>query len=266
MQGKTIAVLEQRLGKQLAEIIVKRGGRALQAPALSEVPDVDPAFVSGLIAQLRSQPADMAIFQTGVGTHALFKATDALGLTAALLEILAAATVVVRGPKPTAALRSRGVRMDRAAGEPFTTADVLRAIADVELTEKRVIVQRYGATNVELEPALRTRGAEVIEIPTYRWALPEDTGPLVALIDALEAGTVDAVAFTNAVQVHHLFSVAEAKQRRPALEAGLTRALVASIGPVCSEALRKRGVQVGIEADPPKLGPLVTALESALAR
>jgi hypothetical protein len=30
--------------------------------------------------------------------------------------------------------------------------------------------------------------------------------------------------------------------------------------------LRKRGVRIAIEADPPKLGPLVAALESALAR
>ncbi|MGQ0752728.1 MAG: uroporphyrinogen-III synthase [Betaproteobacteria bacterium] len=266
MRGKTIAVLEQRLGKQLAELIVKRGGRPLHAPALSEVPDVDSDFVSSLIARLRSQPAHVAIFQTGVGTHALFRATDALGLAAGLLEILAVATVVVRGPKPTAALRSRGVRIDRAAAEPFTTPDVLRAMADVDCAGRRVIVQRYGATNIELEHALRQRGAEVIEIPTYRWTLPQDTGPLVALIDALEAGTVDAVAFTNAAQVHHLFSVAEAERRRPALEAGLDRALVASIGPVCSDALRKRGVRIGIEAHPPKLGPLVTALESALAR
>ena len=264
MQGKTIAVLEQRLGKQLAELIVKRGGHAVHAPALSEVPDVDSEFVSSLIGRLRSRPAQVAIFQTGVGTHALFKATDALGVTPGLLEILAAATVVVRGPKPTAALRSRGVRIDRAAEAPFTTPDVLRAIADVDC--KRVIVQRYGATNVELEHALRQRGAEVIEIPTYRWALPEDTGPLVALIDALEAGAVDAVAFTNAVQVHHLFSVAEAARRKTALEAGLDRTLVASIGPVCSDALRKHGVRIAIEADPPKLGPLVAALESALAR
>ena len=38
-----------------------------------------------------------------------------------------------------------------------------------------MIVQRYGVTNVELEEALRANGAEVIEIPTYRWSLPDDT-------------------------------------------------------------------------------------------
>ncbi|HET9664600.1 MAG TPA: uroporphyrinogen-III synthase [Burkholderiales bacterium] len=265
MQGKTVAVLENRLGKQLVDVIEKRGGRVLHAPALNEVPDVDPAYVTRLFTGLKAAPAHVAIFQTGVGTHALFNATDALGLTANLLETLASATVVVRGPKPTGALRSRGVRIDRAAGEPFTTPDVLRALEDFDLTGKRVIVQRYGMTNVELEQALQQRGAEVIEIPTYRWALPENTRPLVALIDALEAGEVDAVAFTNAAQVHNLFAVAESEQRTSALRSGLDRALIASIGPVCSEALRKFGVEIGVEPHPPKLGPFVSALEAALA-
>jgi uroporphyrinogen-III synthase len=130
----------------------------------------------------------------------------------------------------------------------------------------RVIVQRYGVSNVELEQALAQRGARVIEIPTYRWALPDDTRPLVALIDALEKGEVDAVTFTNAAQVYNLFSIAEQQQRNDMLKAALDRTLVASIGPVCSDALGKYGVRVGIEAHPPKLGPLVSALEQALSR
>jgi uroporphyrinogen-III synthase len=43
------------------------------------------------------------------------------------------------------------------------------------------------------------------------------------------------------------------------------RTLVASIGPVCSAALRKLGVRVDIEAQPPKLGPLIDAINAALS-
>jgi uroporphyrinogen-III synthase len=266
MQGKTVAVLESRLGRQLVELIAKRGGRPLHAPALSEVADVDAGFVARLVADLQAHPAKIAIFQTGVGTQALFKATDALGVTTALLSLLAQMTVVARGPKPTGALRSRGVRIDLSAADPFTTAEVLQALQRVDMAGARVIVQRYGVSNVELEQALAQRGARVIEIPTYRWALPDDTRPLVALIDALEKGEVDAVTFTNAAQVYNLFSIAEQQQRNDMLKAALDRTLVASIGPVCSDALGKYGVRVGIEAHPPKLGPLVSALEQALSR
>lgn len=264
MQGKTIAVLEARLGRQFAELIEKRGGRALHAPALSEIPDLDPAVIARLVADLEAAPPAVAIFQTGVGTRALFEATDALGLTARLLAVLAKAAVAVRGPKPTAVLRGRGVRMDLSAKDPFTTTQVLEALAAMPLEGRRVVVQRYGASNLDLENALKARGASVLEIPTYRWSLPQDTGPMVALMDALDAGRVDAVAVTSASQVHNLFDLANRLGREPGLRAGLGRTLVASVGPVSSEALRKFGVAVAVEASPPKLGPLITVLETML--
>lgn len=266
MQGKTVAILESRLGQQLVDLVAKRGGRPLHAPALSEVPDLDPSFVAALVTDLQSHPAKIAVFQTGGGTRALFSATDGLGLTARLLALLAQMTVVARGPKPAGALRSRGVRIDLSAKDPFTTTEVLQALQTVEVAGERVIVQRYGVTNVELEQTLRERGAQVIEIPTYRWALPDDTRPLIALIDSLERSEVDAVTFTAAAQVYNLFSIAEREGRTKALKAGLDRTLVASIGPVCSDALRKFRVSVGLESDPPKLGPLMSALEQALSR
>ena len=266
MRGKTVAILESRLGVQLAELVGKRGGRSIHAPALSEIPEVDPATIAALVGDLEKRPARVAVFQTGVGTHALFRATDALGLTAKLLAQLAQTTVLARGPKPTAALRSRGVRIDLSAQEPYTTNEVLEALQVVQVRGERVVVQRYGVSNAELDEALTARGAQVIEIATYRWALPEDTRPLVALIDALERRQIDAVTVTNAAQVYNLFAVAERLGRADALRAGLNRTLIASIGPVSSDALKKFGVAVGLEPRPPKLGPLVEALDAALSR
>jgi uroporphyrinogen-III synthase len=266
MRGKTVAILESRLGPQMVDLIAKLGGVPMHAPALAEVPDVDPEFVAGLVRDAAVRPAKLAIFQTGVGTRALFAATDALDLTGQLLDLLAATTVAVRGPKPTAALRARNVRIDLSARDPFTTHEVLEAVQVTPLAGERVIVQRYGITNVELEEALRARGAEVLEIPTYRWALPQDTRPLTALIDALERRQVDAVTFTNAAQVHNLFAIATPHGGVDALRTALNRTLIASVGPVASSALREFGVRVDVEASPPKLGPLVSALDAALSR
>ena len=75
---------------------------------------------------------------------------------------------------------------------------------------------------------------------------------------------MDAVAVTNAAQVYTLFDLADKLGRADALRVGLNGALVASVGPVTSDALKKFGVAVGLEASPPKLGPLITALEGAL--
>ncbi|TMH14222.1 MAG: hypothetical protein E6H68_11810 [Betaproteobacteria bacterium] len=109
MKDKTVAILESRAGDRVASLIRKYGGEPFLAPALSEVPDVDPERIRALIGDWESAAPEIFIFQTGVGTRALFAATDSMGLTPALLRVLEGSIVVVRGPKPTAALgRAQG--------------------------------------------------------------------------------------------------------------------------------------------------------------
>lgn len=235
------------------------------APALEEVPDVDPESVISLIAKWRANPFAIVIFQTGVGTRALFQATDSLGLTDELLQLLASAAVVVRGPKPVGELNARQVRIDIRATSPFTTETVLEALAAIPIDRRtQVLVQRYGAGNQRLREALEARGAGVQEVATYRWALPADVQPLKALLQALALSTVDAVVFTSAIQIHNLYAVAETVDRASGLAEELNRLVVASIGPVCSRALREHGVEPTFEASPPKLGALLTGLDAAL--
>lgn len=264
MIGKTIAILENRYGEELATLLTKRGALAMRAPALVEIPDMDAQYIARLVTELEAALPGAFIFQTGVGAQALFQATDRLGITERLLAVLANTKVVARGPKPVGPLRSRGVRIDLNAKDPYTSAEVLQAMRDIPLAGATVVIQRYGDANAELDHALEARGARVVEVPVYRWALPQDTKPMVELLDALALGRVDAVAFTNAAQVRNLFELAEQLGRRKALDAALKSTLVASIGPVCTRALDEHGVKAGIEASPPKLGPFVQALETAL--
>jgi len=265
VNAKTVAILESRLGGQLAELIARHGGNPLLAPAIAEVPDADDASIARLAAELEIRPAKAAVFQTGVGTRALFEAVERLGLLPRFKAQLEGTLVVARGPKPSGALRGRGVRIDVAVGEPFTTEEVLAALKEVPLAGERVMVQRYGAANEKLDRALKERGAEAIEIPTYRWALPEDTVPLERLIDALLRREVAATVFTNGAQVENLFTIAHRLGKDSTLRQDLNATLVASIGPVCSAALRAHGIDIGLEPHPPKLGALVSALACRLS-
>ncbi len=265
MKSKVVAILETRTGAHLGELIARRGGIPLLAPALEEVPDVEPRAVASLIERWRIDPFKVVIFQTGVGTRALFQATDSAGMTGEMLGLLRSSTVVVRGPKPVGELNAREVRIDIRAATPFTTETVLTALSDLALRGAPVLVQRYGASNLALRESLENRGARVEEIATYRWALPADTRPLEELLAALSRSQVDAVVVTSAVQIHNLYAVAEKSGRAPELAGQLNRLIVASIGPVCSRALREHGITPSFEADPPKLGPLVAGLEQALS-
>jgi hypothetical protein len=61
---------------------------------------------------------------------------------------------------------------------------------------------------------------------------------LLRLIDALGRDEIDLVAFTTASQASNLFAVAQYDGKEASLQQSLCRTLVASIGPVCSAALR----------------------------
>lgn len=262
LKDKTIAILENRAGEQLADLVRKYGGTPFSAPALAEIPEIDPLLIAQMVKDWQASQPDYFIFQTGVGVKALFSTTDNLGISEQFLQILNAAVVAVRGTKPSAVLKSRNVRIDLPASEPYTTAEVLASLAPFDLTGKLVVVQRYGDTNWDLQKALQAKGARVAEITTYRWSLPENIKPMLDMMDALAKNSIDMVCFTSASQVHNLFAVAQQLGRNEVLQADLNRSMIASIGPVCTVALHKFGLKVDVEASPPKLGPFISAINS----
>jgi uroporphyrinogen-III synthase len=266
MRDKVIAILESRVGEQMAELVGKYHGIPFSAPALAEIPDIDVPLIAKLMKRWNIYPPHIFIFQTGVGAKALFAAAKLLGLTGTLLEKLKNAQVVVRGPKPMAVLRSHGVRIDSIAKEPFTTTEVLNELKMKSLSGKRIVIQRYGESNIELQAILKKKGARVTEIATYRWGLPVNIEPLVRLINAIKRNEIDVIAFTSASQVNNLFVLAKLTGEHHLLQKHLNHATIASIGPVCTAALKKAGLKIDIEAKPPKLVPFVIAINDFICK
>jgi uroporphyrinogen-III synthase len=261
MGGRTIAFLEARRATELAQLIANYGGAPLAAPALREEPVDDPAAVRDFLDRVAERGIDLMLFQTGVGARALFRSVTTLGREAEWRAALDRAVVAVRGPKPVSALRELEVRVDRRAAEPFTTPDLLAALADLDLAGRVVGVQHYGEPNEELVEALRARGAEVLEVEVYRWTLPDDLAPIQHLLAELLTARVDALLVTSQVQVRHLWQVAASVGLAAALpELLLGRVVVAAVGPLAARALRDHGIRVDLEPEHPKMGPLVREL------
>lgn len=234
-------------------MLARHGAAVTSAPALRESPLPQCPAVHELARRLDAGAIAAVVLLTGVGTRALAAAAGDAG--PGLLAALARVPVVARGPKPLAALRELGVTGARSVPAPHTWREALTVIDALGLAaQSTVAVQEYGAPPLLLFQALEARGFDVLRVPVYRWALPEDVGPLQRAVAALGQGALDLAIFTSAVQVEHLFRVApDATLLRSALE----RTVVVSIGPVCSEALEAHGVHPALEATPPKMGPLV---------
>lgn len=267
MGGRVVALLEARRAAELAGLVETYGGVPFLAPALREEPLEDLPAIAGLLDDCKTNPIDLAVFQTGVGTRALFRGVEALGRADELKAALEGATVAVRGPKPLAALRELGVRVDVRTPEPYTTTELLAALADTDLRGKTVFVQHYGERNAELVAALEARGARLLEAEVYRWALPEDTAPLERLLDTeLIAARIDALVVTSQVQVRHLALVAEPLGLGAALPDLLRdRVTVVAVGPVAARALAAHGIRVDLQPSHPKMGALVAELAALFA-
>src|SRR5207244_12398778 len=101
----------------------------------------------------------------------------------------------------------------------------------LRLRGARVAAQEYSVSNPELLSWLRERGAAVTPVPVYQWAQPSDCAPIRAAVKSIADGEIDAVLFTTSVQVAHLLQIAAEMKLEEPLRLGLSRTIVASIGP-----------------------------------
>lgn len=251
---------------EMARLIARQHGTPVVAPSLREVPNEANVDALAFGERLLAGDVDVVLLLTGVGTRRLVTVLEARHPRARLVEALGWTTLVARGPKPVKALAELGLRPTVTVPEPNTWRDVLAALdARAPVAGRRVAVQEYGVPNQALYDGLEERGAEVLHVPVYRWALPEDTGPLRAAVGDIVDGRADVVLFTNAAQVSHAVQTAQAAGLGRALRLALARVAVFSIGPTTSEALRDFGLGVDGEPEHPKMGHLVQ-LAAARAR
>jgi len=261
LEGLRVASFESRRAEEMAELIRRYGGQPIIAPSMREVPLTQSTAAVDFVHQLEAGRIDFVIFLTGVGTRTLVEAAATHYPQERLAIALRRATLVARGPKPVAALKELGLQPSITIPEPNTWREILSELdAQADIRGRRVAVQEYGITNPELIAGLQARGAEVASVAVYRWALPEETGPLRSALREIVAGRVEIALFTNATQVVHLFRVAQEEQLVEELRLASTRVLIASIGPICSEALEHFGLKADLEPEHPKMGHLVTAV------
>ena len=260
LKGLKVVSFESRRGREMAALIERYGGEPIVAPSMRELPLEENSAALDFMRDLKSGKIDIVLFLTGVGARTLIDAVSTAYRRDELIQALQAVKLVARGPKPVGVLKDVGLNVDIAVPEPNTWREILVELEKVGVAGRRVAVQEYGITKRELVEGLRSLGADVILVPVYRWALPEDTGPLKAAARDIAAGQADVALFTNATQIEHLLRVAADEGLEGKLRGGFSRTVIASIGPVCTEALAHYGLKADIEPEHPKMGHLIAAV------
>jgi uroporphyrinogen-III synthase len=260
--GLRVLSLESRRASEMETLIRRQGGEPFVAPSMREVPLGESHDSFG--DQLIRGEFDGLIFLTGVGTRMLWKALLARYPEAELKAALDRTTIIVRGPKPSAAIREIGRTPDVLVPEPNTWRELLAIMRD--RPEKRLAVQEYGEPPKELMEGLEAQGRRVTPVRVYGWDLPEDTRPLRQAAARLAVGDFDVVLLTTSMQMVNLMRIAAEEGIAQQVDEALRSAFIGSIGPTTSEALGEYGLKPDFEPSHARMGLLVNESAAVAAR
>jgi uroporphyrinogen-III synthase len=265
LAGRIIAVPESREIEVFAALLERRGARVIRCPLVSIRDAPDPEPVLAWSRRLAAGAFDDLILLTGEGLRRILACIDRHepALRENFIAALGAVRKITRGPKPAKALRELGMKPEVPA-EQATTGGVIVSLQRLELQGRRFAVQLYGTEpNRPLVDFLESAGAIVSTVAPYVYADATDERAVLQLLAQLRQGGVDAIAFTSSAQIERLIAVASEDGAR----AALTNTLVAAIGPVVAEKLRRHGIDARLMPEESFfLKPLTNALEEALAR
>ena len=252
-----VGITADRRWEVQAHLLTNLGAEIVHGPVLRTVDlSRDEALREASLALIAEAP-DWLVASTGMGITMWLEAADGWGLGEPLRQALRHGRAVARGAKAASALRRQGVEVAWKA--PSETMDeVVDFLAGRGITSARVALQLFEPAGHPSTAALAARCRELVGVPVYRWVMPDDTGPAGRLVEAICAGTVDAVTFTSQPAVHHLFRIAEDIGRAEALRAACNRAVLpVCVGPVCAQAARAEGIANPRWPDLPRLAAMV---------
>jgi uroporphyrinogen-III synthase len=263
LAGFTVGVTAARRAAELGALLERRGAEVMHAAAIRIVPVADDTDLHAATGQLINHPPDIVVITTGIGFRGWVEAADGWGLGDALIGALRRATLLSRGPKSRGAVRAAGLT-DAWSPPSESSAEVLEHLLATDLHGVRVAVQLHGEPLPDFVDALRCAGAQVIQVPVYRWVLPEDLAPLDRLLAAALDGGLDAVSFTSAPAAASVLSRAdELGILDPLLQRLRRDMLVACVGPVTAGPLVARDVPT-VQPERSRIGALVRTLSEAL--
>jgi uroporphyrinogen-III synthase len=264
LAGYAVGITADRRWEEQAELLARRGATVLHGPTIKTLPLGSAEDLRRATEKVILEPPDIVVANTGIGMRAWLSAAESWGLGEALHGALDSSSIFARGPKASAAAHQAGLEVTaRAASELMS--ELIELIIATDISGKRVAFQCHGDDSPLAVTALKAAGANVIEIPIYRWILPESSSAAETLIHAIVNHSVHAVTFTSAPAVRNLLLIATEMGLEHQVRSALSSAVLAvMVGPVCAAAAKEVGISSCIVPEKYRLGPMIRALSDSL--
>lgn len=259
LAGFTVGVTAARRAEELGTLLQRRGAQVVHAPALRIVPLADDSELLTATRELIDHAPDVVVATTAIGFRGWVEAADGWGIGDRLLERLRGVELLARGPKVKGAVRAAGLT-EAWSPASESMAEVLERLLGEGVAGRRVALQLHGEPLPGFADSLRAAGAEVIDVPVYRWMPPQDIAPLDRMLDLTAARGLDAITFTSAPAAASFLDRARTRGMAPEVVGALhDDLLVACVGPVTALPLQARGIET-VQPERFRLGPLVQLL------
>ena len=264
LAGRRVGITADRRWRAQADLLENLGAEVIHGPTLRTVDLSHDDGLRRVTLDLIDQPPDYVVASTGMGMTMWLEAADSWELGVALRDSLSQGCVVARGAKAWSALRRQGFEVAWQAPSE-TMEEIVEFLTGRGIGTARVALQLFDPGGHPSTAALAARCRELVEVPVYRWLMPDDPVPAVRLIEEMCAGGVDAVTFTSQPAVHHLFRIAEDIGRAGQLRDACNGAVVpVCVGPVCGDAALEEGITRPRWPDPPRLAAMIRLVASEL--
>ncbi len=167
------------------------GMTALAAPSLNILEGTDAAYNSAE-ASLTSGFVHYAVFGSGTAVEACCKKWG----DEKFATLFYGCSIVSIGPHTSEVLKEHGVKTGMMPQDDYSSYGVVDMLSD-KVKGKTVILVRSDSGTDVLREGLFKAGAWVLEFPAYRLEEAGVTDDLVKIMDAIESGDLDVMAFTS---------------------------------------------------------------------
>lgn len=249
LRGKKVVVTRtQDQAGEMLELLEERGAVPLLFPTIEIEEPMDWSSVDRAIEGIEDY--QWVVFTSANGVGFFSRRVEHLGRT--LKEVLKGKEVCAIGPATARALEVRGV-VPTLVPSRFVAEEVLEALKDRGISGERVLLPRAQVARDVLPRGLEEAGARVNVVVVYRTVLPR--------VDESKKKEVlgsHVITFTSPSTVKNFMKIMEGVDR----ERLLGGKVLASIGPVTSQAMRDLDLRVDVEAMEYTVKGLLEALEA----